>query len=109
MPDFITTAIELSKHNIAVASILPEQTDEVRTDARELLKDFGDKPPGAWFVDRAENPLNRILRVQSVPVVVLLDADGRVLFNGHPADEKFWNAVVRLAPTAVRPPSPDGH
>jgi len=107
MPDFIATATELRKHKVAIASILPEQSDEVRAEARELLEPFGANPPGAWLVDRPKDPLSRILRIQSLPAMVLLDAGGRVLFNGHPADDGFWIAIGKIAPDAARPPSPD--
>lgn len=107
MPDFFATAIELVKHNIAVVSILPEQSEDVRNDARELIAPLGPNPPGHWLIDRPKDPLSRKLRVQSVPTMVLLDRAGAVLFNGHPADEALWTAIASAAPDAARPASPD--
>ena len=103
MPDFALTAIELAKQDIAVVSILPEQSAEVRTDALELIEPLGPNPPGTWLVDRDKSPLSHLLRIQSLPTMVLLDPDGRVLFNGHPADEEFWKSVTSIAPDATRP------
>ena len=103
MPDFAITAVELAKHNIAVVSILPEQSAEVRADALELIEPLGQKPPGAWLVDRSKSPLGQLLRIQALPTMVLLDPDGRVLFNGHPADAEFWKNVTSIAPGVARP------
>ena len=103
MPDFAATASELAKHKVAVVSILPEQSAEVRTDALELIEPLGANPPGAWLVDRNKSPLSQTLRIQSLPAMVLLDPEGRVLFNGHPADDELWKNISSVAPAAARP------
>jgi hypothetical protein len=103
MPDFVATAVSFMDSGIRVVSILPEDSPKVVNDARELLKPLGAKPPGAWLIDRKKDPLSRRLRVQSVPSMVLLDTEGRVLFNGHPADESFWNSLLRVDPSIKRP------
>lgn len=106
MNDFATTARELARHDIAVISILPEQSDDVRADALELIEPLGENPPGAWLVDRPNSPLASQLRIRNLPTFVLIAADGRVLFNGHPADPECWNRIIDIAPNATRPPSP---
>lgn len=103
MPDFIATAIELTKHGIAVISILPEQSAEIRTDALEIIEPLGANPPGAWLLDRKNNPLSTMLRIQSLPTMVLLDHGGNVLFNGHPVDAPLWKALADIAPGMARP------
>jgi hypothetical protein len=103
MPDFIATAIELNKHGIAVISILPEQSAEIRADALETIKPLGAQPPGAWLLDRPKEPLSMILKIESLPTMILLDRDGRVLFNGHPTDATLWKALSQIAPDMARP------
>ena len=103
MPDFIATAIELSKHGIAVASILPEQSAEIRADALEIIQPLGANPPGAWLLDRPKAPISKILRIQNLPTIVLLDREGAVLFNGHPVEEDLWKALEKVAPGMARP------
>ncbi|MFU8893811.1 MAG: TlpA family protein disulfide reductase [Luteolibacter sp.] len=103
LPDFTATAVELAKHGIAVISILPEQSPEVREDALEMIKPLGANPPGAWLLDRARLPLAGTLRVRNLPAMVLLDPDGAVLFNGHPADAALWKALATVAPEMARP------
>ncbi len=108
MPDFIATAIELEKHNIAVISILPEQAPEVVKDALEIIAPLGAKPPGAWLIDRPREPLAGMLRIGNLPGMVLLDHDGAVLFNGHPADADLWTELRKAAPAMVRPAPQSG-
>jgi len=109
MPDFVATATGLADKHIGIVSILPEDSPKVLADARELLKPLGVKPPGAWLIDFKKDPLSRRLRVQSVPAMVLLDPEGRVLFNGHPAEEALWTALLKIDPSIKRPALDDGH
>jgi len=103
MPDFISTATELEKHNIAVISILPEQSPEIRVAALDAIAPLGAKPPGAWLLDRHSEPMANLLHIQSLPTMVLLDDGGAVVFNGHPVDEALWKALSKIAPTMTRP------
>lgn len=108
MPDFAVTAAEFTKNGIAVASILPDHNDEVLKNAKEMIDALKSKPAGVWLLDRAENPLHTILRVQNVPTMVLLSKEGTVLFNGNPGDEDLWDAVQRIAPEIKRPQRIEG-
>jgi hypothetical protein len=100
--DFATTARTLDAQHIAVASVLAEDDPQVLDDARKFVRQDGGLP-GHWLRDRASDPLHAILRVQNVPVLVLLATDGRVLFNGHPADDACWQALRAVAPELKRP------
>jgi len=109
MPDFVAAAIGLAEKQIGIVSILPEDSPKVIADAREMLKPLGKNPPGAWLIDIKKDPISRRLRVQSVPSMILLDQEGGVLFNGHPADEGLWNALLKVDPSIKRPTLDDGH
>jgi hypothetical protein len=106
MPDFIATANELAAKNIAVVSILPLQDPQVVADARDSVRRHAAAASGHWLLDRADEPLGRELRVQSVPVMVLVSNKGRILFNGHPADEMLWRKLAEVDPRIERPASP---
>ncbi len=108
LPDFFITAEHLLLKDVAVASILPETSEKVITDAKAMLEATGKKIPAAWIVDTKKLPISAKLRVQSVPAVVLVSADGRILFNGHPTDENFWKALETLNPGIVRPEMREG-
>ena len=103
LPDFFITAEHLISKDVAVASILPETSQKVMADAKAMLESTGKKIPGAWIVDTKKAPISNQLRIQSVPAVVLLSADGRVLFNGDPTNEDFWKALEKLNPEIQRP------
>ncbi len=80
MPDYVTTAKTLGEKGIAMISMLPESNPEALDAARKMIAPLGAKPPGAWLVDRKEKPLSRELRVQALPVFVLVSNEGKVLF-----------------------------
>lgn len=103
LADFFITAEHLIGKNVAVASILPETSTKVIADAKAMLTSTGKGIPGAWIVDTEKNPVSARLRVQSVPVVVLISPDGLVLFNGHPTDEEFWSALGKIDAAIERP------
>ena len=107
MPDFVATAVPLSANGIAVVSLVPDDSPKLLTDARAMIRPLGDKPPGAWLIDSKEKSLGRELRVQSLPAMVLVSPDGKVLFNGDPTDDEFWETLKKIDARITRPESPD--
>ncbi len=108
MPDYAATAKALGDKGVAMVSILPEDAPKLLTDARAMVLLLGDKPPGAWLIDRKENPLARDLRVQTMPAFILVSNEGSILFNGEPTDDGLWDALTKLDPKIIRPASPGG-
>ena len=105
MPDFITTAPLLERHHIAVLSLLPDQPPKLRADALDMVREHLGKPSGSWALDANTNSLARLLRVRTLPTMVLVSPAGTVLFNGDPSDERLWNALRAISPEINRPPS----
>lgn len=103
MPDFKVTALELEKHGIAVVSLMADSEEQAVADAKKIAGTLGAKPPGAWLIDRETDTISRALRIQSVPAMALISAEGKVLFNGHPSEDALWEALSKLAPEAKRP------
>lgn len=103
MADLFTTAKVLMDLNITLVSILPEDSVEILTKARAMLQPFGANAPGAWLVDRKEDPLALKLRVQTLPCFVLVSNEGGILFNGDPAEDGFWDELKNLDPRIKRP------
>ncbi len=101
--DFLISAEYLSANDVAVASVLPETSAKVIADAKTMLSSLEETIAGSWIVDSKLNPVSAQLKVQSVPVVVLVSPDGAVLFNGHPTDEEFWRSLGKINPAIVRP------
>jgi hypothetical protein len=106
--DFFITAEHLNGKDVAVVSILPETSAKVIADAKAMLVATGKKIPGSWIVDTKKSPVSAKMKVQSVPAVVLISSEGRILFNGHPTNGDFWKALEKLNPAIERPEMRDG-
>ncbi len=106
MPDFARTAAVLSSNGIAVVSLLPPGTPDALARARTMILPYAAKPCGAWLIDSADMPLSRDLRIQNIPNMVIISTEGRVLFNGDPTEDSFWDALKRIDPAIARPESP---
>jgi peroxiredoxin len=110
LEDFIATSNELTENGIAVISILAETSPEALPDAKSFVADTENKPACTWILDDPKDPLSTELRLTNLPTFVLIHKDGRVLFNGHPAEEGLWNQLKQAVPTIERPavdPSPE--
>jgi hypothetical protein len=107
LPDFLITAKALGDKGVVMVSLLPEDSPKILTIAREMILPLGINPPGAWLIDHKESPLAGLLRVQTLPVFVLISNDGRVLFNGDPADDGLWDALKKIDPQIIRPEAGD--
>ncbi|GAA5131802.1 hypothetical protein JIN84_07210 [Luteolibacter yonseiensis] len=105
LPDYAIAAKALGEKGIAMVTIIPDDSAKALADARRMIAPLGAKPPGAWLVDQKENPLARQLRVQALPLFVLVSKEGRVLFNGDPTDDGLWDALLKIDPQIQRPES----
>lgn len=108
LPDFLATTKELKSKGISVAAILSENSPTMLKQARGIVAKLGAKPPGTWLIDDEKQPLNQLFRVQSIPLMVLLSPDGKVLFNGSPTDDELWTQLTKISPDIKRPPLVDG-
>jgi len=103
LPDFIAMAQELARNDIAIVSILIEPGAEALKVAREFRAGIKENGVGEWIVDNSEFSLARKLRIQDLPTVTLISAQGGVLFNGHPSDDGLWDALRKVVPKVKRP------
>jgi len=108
MPDFVATATALASNGIAVVSLLPDDAPQLLADARAMIRPLGAKAPGAWLIDPKQQPFARTLRIQDLPAMVLVATDGKILFNGDPTENGFWEALHRIDARIIRPDSPRG-
>lgn len=103
LPDFARTAAVLSSNGVAVVSLVPPGAPEFIEQARTMTRSYAAKPCGAWLVDSAENSLSRDLRIQNIPNMVIVSTAGKVLFNGDPTDELFWETLKQIDAGITRP------
>jgi hypothetical protein len=103
LPDYAATAKFLEEKGIAMVSLLTGDTGKNQDEARKVLLPLGANPPGFWLVDPIDHSLAKDLRVQSLPIVVLVSTEGKILFNGEPGDDAFWTALMKIDPSLSRP------
>jgi|GEM_PF-236947 len=104
MHDFIATAASVSKHGIAVASLVAEDSSAHEiTEAQKQVHTLDEKLQTLWLLDSKENPLGKLLRVRTLPTMVLISPAGKILFNGEPADDEFWDALKKIDEKIERP------
>jgi thiol-disulfide isomerase/thioredoxin len=101
--DFKVVAKELLKNGLGVASILANASEDSIRDAKEMYTSMGDQPPGVWLMAPEKSPLVRNLRIQNLPTMVLVQPDGKILYNGDPSDDSFWEALKKISPEIKRP------
>lgn len=107
MEDFYTTVSVLEKNKIPTASVLLSGAPESRQDADLFVNENRAETTAPWLTDFEKNTLGSRLRIQAFPTVVLLSKEGKILFNGHPAQEQFWEQLRFIAPGITRPSAPE--
>lgn len=107
MNDFYTTASELQKNKIPVASVLLSGAPESRQDADLFVKENSAKTTASWLVDFDQKTLGSRLRIQAFPTVALISNEGKILFNGHPSQDNFWSELIKIAPKIKQPTAPE--
>jgi len=103
MPDFALTSSECHKHGIGVISVLIGNTPDTQKDAEEVKKETQASAKCTWVIDSNKNALTTQLRVVDIPTMVIVSPEGKILFNGHPSEEKFWQEIKQIAPEFKRP------
>lgn len=107
LPDFVLTTQSCKDQNIAVLSILVGQYPDILQDAESVRKEDADKAHCSWLVDSNKNSFANLLRITDIPTMAIISTEGKVLFNGHPSDKKFWQTIQKIAPEFNRPNSHD--
>lgn len=100
LPDFAKIESEITQKDIAVATIVLENSPKSLADARGMI---GAKPTGQWLIDHERDPLSPRLRIQNVPVFVLISPEGRVLSNGSANAAELWTALTKINPSIKQP------
>lgn len=99
MPALKHKAEALSAHGVVVAAV--NKDDENAESTAERLRNELNIPI-PWLVEPAERPFTKELQIESIPRMVLLSPEGKVLFNGHPEDPALWLALKKIDP-AIEP------
>ena len=49
-----------------------------------------------WLIEPTERPLSQLLMINSIPRMILVGPEGKVLYNGHPMDPGLKTALAKL-------------
>ena len=109
MPETRKMAEELGKHGVVVAGMNTEGDEAIA----EKVRGEKDMKEVTWLVEPKEKPLSDQLEITSIPRMVLVSPQGKVLFNGHPRDQSLWAALKNVdasieAPKAEQAPITPG-
>lgn len=92
MPELRKKAEYLGKHGVAVAGMNTESDEGIADKVRgeKGMKDV------TWLVEPKAKPFSGPLEITSIPRMILLSPEGKVLFNGHPQDAALWTALKKV-------------
>lgn len=96
MPELQKMSDALAAHGVVVAGMNSEdaQSGGSADVADVTLK--AQKLNLPWLLEPAGTPYSKLLRIDSIPRMVLVSPDGKVLFNGHPEDPELWVALKKV-------------
>ncbi len=102
MPALSGKAAHLAEFDIVVASI---NTDaEMPMEETKKMHGSQEFPEGMpWLVDSAEASYQELFRIDSIPRMVLITPEGKVLYNGHPQDPSLWPALQKVSSKITLP------
>jgi thiol-disulfide isomerase/thioredoxin len=100
MPELKKKAEHLTKHGIVVAGM--NKDDEKAEAVAEKVRGEQDIE-FPWLIEPIERPFTKLLEIDSIPRMILVGPDGKVLFNGHPQDPALWSALQKLDPEIKAP------
>lgn len=95
MPELKKKAAHLAKHGVVVAGMNTESDPSIA----EKVRKEKEMKNVVWLVEPAEKPFSELLDISSIPRMVLLNPEGKVLFNGHPTDPALWAALKNVDAT----------
>jgi len=101
MPELKKKAELFDKYGIAVVGLNTEGDPVI---AASVMK--SEKMTIPWLVEPGSEPYSTLFRINSIPHMVLISPAGKVLYNGHPADPRLWEAIRKVAPEFKKPGTP---
>ena len=90
MPALIEKAKKLDPQGVLVAGMNIESVSKAEQFRKKENINF------TWLVEPDKNPLSKLLMIDSIPRMILIDNEGNVLYNGHPNDPSFHDVITTL-------------
>lgn len=93
MPGLIEKDEKLAPQGIVVAGMNTENVEKAEAFREEEGIEM------LWLVEPTDGTYTDLLRVDSIPRMVLIDSEGKVLYNGHPNDPALKDALAMVGAT----------
>ena len=93
MPSLKKKGESLPAHGIVVAAMNKDDENALGI-AERIRKEQDMKIP--WLIEPAERPFTKLFAIYSIPRMILISPEGKVLFNGHPEDPALWAALKKV-------------
>lgn len=94
MPQLKKKSEYLAKYGVVVAGMNAEGDPAIAEKFR-IAKEMKDV---VWLVEPTTEPFSKLLDIKTLPRMVLLTPEGKVLFNGSPMDPALWAALKNVDP-----------
>ncbi|MBE7496992.1 MAG: TlpA family protein disulfide reductase [Verrucomicrobiaceae bacterium] len=93
MPALKKKGEHLKQYDIAVVA-MNKDDENAESIAERIRKEQGMTMP--WLVEPAARPYTKQFELDSIPRMVLISPEGKVLYNGHPQDPALWTALKQV-------------
>lgn len=93
MPELKKKADTLPSQGVFVAGMNTDRSDQMRH-AREVQEKHGMDMP--WLIEPENSPYSTALMINSIPRMILVTPEGKVLFNGHPMDPELNRTLASI-------------
>jgi thiol-disulfide isomerase/thioredoxin len=99
MPELLKQAKDLAPQKVLVVGINTEASDaggltEAKKKAENVKKQK--KVQLAWLVEPIERPISKLLKIDTIPRAILVNPEGKVLYDGHPEDNRLAAALQKI-------------
>ncbi|MEO5721630.1 MAG: TlpA disulfide reductase family protein [Chthoniobacterales bacterium] len=99
LPNLVKKAEALAPQNVVVVGINTEALQpgglaEARKKSENVRQQK--KITFDWLVEPIEMPLSKLLRIDSIPRAILVNPEGKVLYDGHPEDPRLLAALQKI-------------
>lgn len=103
LPDFIITSKACQANKMPVLAILTGKYPEMNQDAEMIRKEDASEAQCIWLTDSNKKSLASLLHVKDLPTMVIVSPEGKILFNGQPSDDAFWDTLKKISPEFKKP------
>lgn len=102
-PQIVHLSQQSNIHKISFASILINRDPQGIKDTKEVIKETGNDLTSHWLADENNGHLTKLLRIDQLPTIVVINKSGEILFNGPVTDQELWKTLQKIAPNLAAP------